>query len=324
MRQIEDLNNEKDHLHNIINGLTTYIIVLDDNGLITDMNQTMRSELHNEHQDYIGLPFWQADFLTTLSTQQEKLQKVLNEVKQKRQPIRFDAALYLNQSHVDVDMTFSSLSTDLSKPSHVIISAINISDRLMFERQLLLSEANFKQVISQTSDGLIVFKENGMVEWSNEKGLRMFNKSEHELRQLNLFNVLSDKDKEEFLQHLNSLINEKKEHTDPFTIKINNGNFQLPIEITLTDYDNSKAALFLATISDLSELLKSNEQLESLLNEKSALLNEVHHRVKNNLQVLNSLLHLQQQHVDQRLAGERIRILSFALCVPAIMPSTFE
>lgn len=210
MRQIEDLNNEKDHLHNIINGLTTYIIVLDDNGLITDMNQTMRSELHNEHQDYIGLPFWQADFLTTLSTQQEKLQKVLNEVKQKRQPIRFDAALYLNQSHVDVDMTFSSLSTDLSKPSHVIISAINISDRLMFERQLLLSEANFKQVISQTSDGLIVFKENGMVEWSNEKGLRMFNKSEHELRQLNLFNVLSDKDKEEFLQHLNSLINEKK------------------------------------------------------------------------------------------------------------------
>lgn len=46
------------------------------------------------------------------------------------------------------------------------------------------------------------------------------------------------------------------------------------------------------------------KQLEALLNEKNTLLQEVYHRVKNNFQVIISLLNLQIESIDDQLAKD--------------------
>jgi predicted ATPase/two-component sensor histidine kinase/GAF domain-containing protein len=75
---------------------------------------------------------------------------------------------------------------------------------------------------------------------------------------------------------------------------------------------------YVGTVMDVTESRQAQERLQASLDEKEALLKEVHHRVKNNLQLISSLLNLQAARildsgVAEKFAESRNRVRAMAM-----------
>lgn len=77
---------------------------------------------------------------------------------------------------------------------------------------------------------------------------------------------------------------------------------EFPIEIGLNPMETEEGTMVLAAIVDITSRKSAQQQLEAALKEKTVLLNEIHHRVKNNLQVIISLLNMQVNVVSDDTA----------------------
>jgi PAS domain S-box-containing protein len=70
---------------------------------------------------------------------------------------------------------------------------------------------------------------------------------------------------------------------------------------------NNNVIGFMGAARDITELKKTETQLKKSLREKEVLLKEVYHRVKNNMQFINSLLHIQAKTIKDPLVTELFR-----------------
>ena len=82
---------------------------------------------------------------------------------------------------------------------------------------------------------------------------------------------------------------------------------EFPVEIGLGLIDDEDGIIILSSIIDITERRNASDKLKQALSEKELLLKEVYHRVKNNLQVVSSLINLQASNVKNEAIGDLLK-----------------
>ena len=93
---------------------------------------------------------------------------------------------------------------------------------------------------------------------------------------------------------------------------------EFPVEIGLNPIATEQGMMILASVLDITERKRHESQLKAALREKEVMLAEIHHRVKNNLQIIDSLLAMQLDSVSDEnarylLSDSQNRIRSMAI-----------
>jgi PAS domain S-box-containing protein len=181
------------------------------------------------------------------------------------------------------------------------------------EAALLESEKKYRTLFEKNKNPIIVFDEKGNFQDSNEAAMNFMEVSKEDLLTKNLSDfILYDYDIETIEDRdfwMNGEIMEVK-----FNI---NGKHKI-LELTITPvYLKDKTVVF-GVGNDITERKKAEEEILRSLKEKELLLREIHHRVKNNLQIISTLLTLQssqskQININDLYRESQNRIQSIAL-----------
>lgn len=215
-----------------------------------------------------------------------------------------------------------SLSPLVSEQEKLVISII----RDVTPRKQL--EAKFRGLLESAPDGIVVIDTNGKIVIVNGQTERLFGYAKDELIGQTIEILVPDQYKMAHIGFRDGYIR------NPVSRPMGAGRLltgrkkdgtQIPVEISLSPLETEQGTLITSIVRDVTDRRNAEDQIkaslrekEALLSEKEALLKEIHHRVKNNLQVTSSLLRLQSDyiqdpHARELFAESQNRIRSMAL-----------
>ncbi len=202
--------------------------------------------------------------------------------------------------------------------SEALLVAMDDGDRRKEIDAMRRNEDRYRRLV-EISPESIVLHVNGILQYVNEATLKLFgasSKKEMEGRPVLDFVDPSSRD---LVRKRMSIMWDDRE-TVPLAeekfLRLDGTSVDVEVAAAPLVYEGRRAVLVVAR--DITERKRVRESLEKALHEKEVLLKEIHHRVKNNMQVIASLLNLQANEATDSQTREGLidtqnRVRSMAL-----------
>jgi PAS domain S-box-containing protein len=185
---------------------------------------------------------------------------------------------------------------------------LEITQRKKVEDALKESEAKYKTLIQTSPASVTVTDVSGKITYVSQQTLQLhgFN-SEEELIGKEFFDLIAPESRAQAIIYLRKTMKEGITRNLEYSLLRKTGEqFVGEIDTAVIPDAYGKPVSFIATTRDITQRKHIQDQLKASIREKEFLLQEIHHRVKNNLQVISSILDMSSLRTEDPCALDLI------------------
>jgi PAS domain S-box-containing protein len=178
------------------------------------------------------------------------------------------------------------------------------------EAALRKSEERFRHVVESAPSAMVMINRSGIIEMVNAQAERVFGYERSEMLGQPVEMLVPERFRRNHPGLRGSFFTNPQSRPmgagrDLYGLKKDGSEF--PVEIALNPIETETGIMVLSAIVDITDRKHREEGIQAALKEKDILLGEIHHRVKNNLQIIYSLLDLQSSKSGDPVVLEILR-----------------
>jgi PAS domain S-box-containing protein len=195
----------------------------------------------------------------------------------------------------------------------------DISQRKKAERELKESEMIHRALFTYSNDAVFLLDLHGDHVDVNKKAADMLGYEINELLGKSYKDIVAPLELGKAKHKLDELLKNKSFSLYERLFRKKDGTeFPVEVNISLIRDSQNKPRLIQSIVRDITERKKAEQEIKNSLREKGVLLKEIHHRVKNNMQIISSLINLQASKIKDEetaslLKSSQNRIKSMAI-----------
>jgi PAS domain S-box-containing protein len=292
----EKVKKQKTYFQKLFQNSPEGIVILDENDLIQDANQSFIQMFGYKYFEVVGQhiselivpPGLESEALMLSESVSRDAMIVQYETVRKRK----DGTL------LDVSILGSPIRAKGDRQEVYGIYR-NISDQKRSEDALRQSEEKYRTIIETIEDGYFETDLEGCFVYMNHALARITGYDKRELLGLAHYHYMDKSSADKVFTTFNNVYKTgKPDRGVDWEITRKNGEKRfVEASVSLKNDLSGKPDGFRGIVRDVTERRRAADQIRESLREKEVLLTEIHHRVKNNMAVISSLLSMQSDYV---------------------------
>ncbi|QWR77235.1 PAS domain S-box protein [Candidatus Magnetomonas plexicatena] len=210
--------------------------------------------------------------------------------------------LKLRHAKVEQDSVVELRTREIRETNEQL--TIEINERRHTEEILSESETKYRSLIQSVQDGIISTDENGVIISFNRGAEAIFGYKEADLTGKHAAELIPSRLQDTYKRAVQMLQLLGDSYFAGKRLEFEGhrkDGTEFPCEVSIASWKIKEDRFYVAIVRDITERKHMENQISASLHEKEVLLREIHHRVKNNMQIITSLLNLQNRYLkDQK------------------------